>query len=292
MTRSFLYVPADRPNRLAGALTRGADAVIADLEDGVARTAKDAARVNATAWLEAAVPPTDPAGGVGRPEQWVRINGDDRTIGDLDAVIEPNLSGIVLPKATLARLADLEETIAYLEQERGIESLSVRFVALLESAQGLLDAVELAAHPRVDRLAIGEFDLAAELGIDPRRGIQALWPLRTQLVVASAAAAIAAPVGPVYADIRDVVGLRSASHELAAAGFGAGSAIHPDQILPINEVFSPSPEDIAWAEELIAEFAARTDDGLGVFTDANGSMVDEAVVRRARRIVASVRPDA
>ncbi len=283
MTRSFLYVPADRPDRLVGALDRGADAVIADLEDGVAPTAKDEARRNATAWLaEAPAPGDGPTG----PQRWVRINSDDRTIGDLDAVVRPQLVGIVLPKATLSRLSDLEDTLTYLENECGIETLSVRVNALIESAQGILDAVALAAHPRVDRLAIGEADLTAELGISPTAGVHGLWPLRMQLVVASAAAAIAAPVGPVQTDIHDLEHLRRTSHELSAAGFGARSAIHPTQIPVLNEVFAPSPDDVEWAEKLIAEFAARTDDGMGVFTDAAGSMVDEAVVRRARRIVA------
>ena len=284
MTRSFLYVPADRPDRLVGALQRGADAVIADLEDGVAPAAKDEARHNAVEWLADAPAPGDGSTG---PQRWVRINSDDRTIGDLDAVIHPNLPGIVLPKATLGRLSDLEETITYLEQDRGIETLTTRINALIESAQGVLDAVGLAAHHRVDRLAIGEADLTAELGINPAAGIHGLWPLRMQLVVASAAAAIAAPVAPVQTDIADLEQLRLSSQDLAAAGFGARSAIHPTQIPVINEVFAPSADDIAWAEQLIADFAARTDDGLGVFTDAAGSMVDEAVVRRARRIVAT-----
>ena len=284
MTRSFLYVPADRPDRLVGALGRGADAVIADLEDGVAPAAKDDARRHAAEWLAAAPSPGD---GRIEPQRWVRINSDDRTIGDLDAIVHANLAGIVLPKATLRRLSDLEETITYLEEDRGIETLTTRINALIESAQGVLDAVELAAHHRVDRLAVGEADLTAELGIDPTNGRHGLWPLRMQLVVASAAAAIAAPVAPVQTDIADLDQLRSTSEELAAAGFGARSAIHPTQIPIINETFAPSADDIAWAEQLIAEFAARTDDGLGVFTDAAGSMVDEAVVRRARRIVAT-----
>ena len=284
MTRSFLYVPADRPDRLVGALERGADAVIADLEDGVAPAAKDEARRNTIEWLADAPAPGDGARG---PQRWARINGDDRTIGDLDAVIHPNLSGLVLPKATLSRLSDLEETITYLEEDRGIEALTTRINALIESARGILDAIGLAAHHRVDRLAVGEADLTAELGINPATGAHGLWPLRMQLVVASAAAAIAAPVAPVQTDIADVEHLRRTSEELAAAGFGARSAIHPTQIPIINEVFAPSPDDVAWAEQLIADFAARTDDGLGVFTDAAGSMVDEAVVRRARRIVAA-----
>ncbi len=286
MTRSFLYVPADRPDRLIGALERGADAVIADLEDGVAPAAKDEARRNATAWLADA---PESNGGPAGPQRWVRINGDDRTIGDLDAVVGPGLDGIVLPKATLSRLTDLEDTITYLENESGIEALSVRVNALIESAQGILDAVALAAHARVDRLAVGEADLTAELGISPSAGLHGLWPLRMQLVVASAAAAIAAPIGPVQTDIADLEHLRRSSDELSVAGFGARSAIHPTQIPVINQVFAPSADDVEWAEQLIAEFAARTDDGMGVFTDAAGSMVDEAVVRRARRIVADAR---
>lgn len=283
MTRSLLYVPADRADRLHDALDRGADAVVADLVDGVAPAARDEARRNAVAWL-AETPPERRSVG---PQRWVRINSDDRTIGDLDAVVHPNLWGIVVPRATLSRLNDLEETIGYLENECGAEALSTRVNAQIESAQGILDAVAMAALPRVDRLTIGEAGLTAELGIDPAAGTHGLWPLRMQLVVASAAAAIAAPVAAIQADVADLERLRRTSQELAAAGFGARSAIDATQVRTINETFGPSADEIAWAQRLIADLAARTDDGLGVFTDAAGSMVDEAAIQRARRIAAA-----
>ena len=220
MTRSYLYVPADRPDELRGAFDAGADAIVADLHEGLAYATKDESRRNTVSWLDGAPPP-----GGDSPECWVRINSDDRTIGDLDAVVHPRLAGIVLPRATLSRLGDLEETIAYLENDRGVESRSTRIEATIDSAQGVLDAVALANHPRVDRLAAGEADLTAELGVKPTASGHGLWPLRMQLVVASAATAIAAPVGPAHTDRANLANLRSTSQELAAAGFGARPAI-------------------------------------------------------------------
>ena len=137
---------------------------------------------------------------------------------------------------------------------------------------------------------IGELDLSAELGIDPHNSA-ALAPLRMQVVVASAALGLEPPLGPVSPDFRDLDGLRRDTTVLAGLGFGSRPAIHPAQVPIFNDVFSPSPEAVAEAKKLIALYEAALADGRGAVTDADGHMVDEAVVRVARRTLERARPE-
>ncbi len=263
--RSWLYVPGDRPERFAKALASGADAVIFDLEDAVAVPAKDDARA---AVAEAVANPFAPC------ERWVRINVGDRGLADLDAVTgRPGLTGIVVPKAS-ATVIDIV----------GPHLAAHPFVALVESAATVLELPGLAgAHPDLLGLAMGEVDLAADLGIEVTTGGDELWPVRLSAVVASSAAGLAPPVGPVWVAVRDLDGLRTSTVELRRRGFGGRQAIHPDQIPVINAAFTPTPEQVDQARALLA----RGDEGAGAWLDENGRMVDEAVLRSARRTVAT-----
>jgi citrate lyase subunit beta/citryl-CoA lyase len=113
-------------------------------------------------------------------------------------------------------------------------------------------------------------------------GAAVLGPVRAQVVIASAAAGISGPTGPVYLDVRDLDGLRSSTTALRRAGFGARSAIHPDQVAVIEDVFTPTDEEVARARDVVSAWDAA---GTGVAVDERGRMVDEAVVRLARRTV-------
>jgi citrate lyase subunit beta/citryl-CoA lyase len=132
---------------------------------------------------------------------------------------------------------------------------------------------------------IGELDLSAELGIEPSN-TDALLPLRMQVVVVSAALGLEPPLGPVSPDFRDLEGLRRESELLAGLGVGSRPAIHPAQVAVFNEVFSPSAEAVAEAGRLVELYEAALAEGRGAVTDDDGHMVDEAVVRVARRIMA------
>lgn len=262
--RSYLYVPGDRPDRLDKALDRAGDAVIADLEDAVPHARKDLALAAVTDWLAAL-----PRHG---PEIWVRIGAGPRAADELAAVSGfADLTGVILAKASCR---GVEEADRVLTPEVGVG-------ALVETAAALLELPELARHPRVRQLGIGEADLAAELGVAPGEPA-AFGPLRTQLVVASAAAGIAAPTGPVHLDVRDLEGLRTSTAALKRAGFGARSAIHPDQVAVIEAVFTPTAGEVARARAAVQAWDAAD---AGVVLDEQGRMVDEAVVRLARRVV-------
>jgi citrate lyase subunit beta / citryl-CoA lyase len=255
---SYLYVPGDRPDRFDKAIASGADAVILDLEDAVGLSAKTEARAAVTAHL------SSPAGGV---EQWVRINTGELGVEDLDAVAaQSGLAGIVVPKAGRA----------VLEAHAG-----VTLIALVETAAAIMDVSSLATADVV-ALAIGEVDLAADLGVEPSDDGRELWPFRMQLVAASAAAGMRGPLGPVFTAIGDVDGLRRDTAGLKRAGFGARQAIHPSQVAVINQVFTPTAEEVEHAEALLQLLEHA---GGGVCVDESGHMVDEAVVRSARRVL-------
>ena len=259
--RSYLYVPGDRPDRLGKALDRAGDAIIVDLEDGVPPPRRDSARGIVAEWLATLSAP--------RPELWVRVNGGPRLADDLAAVAAGPVTGVVVPKATRAEL---------ILADRALDGTAIRLVGLVETAAGLLEASQLAVSARVSHLAIGEADLAADLGMSPDER-EGLLPLRMQLVVASAAARLAPPTGPVDVNVRDLSGLAESSRSLRRIGFGARSAIHPDQVPVIEEAFTPSADEVSRARELIAAW----DGGTGV--SADGRFVDEAVLRTARRVV-------
>jgi citrate lyase subunit beta/citryl-CoA lyase len=248
--------------------------LIVDLEDGVAPGAKPGAR-DALRVLAEAVPEDGPA-------VFVRINGadDPRVLdSDLQALDGLPVDGIYLPKATLAGV----EAVAARLDLAGRASLPL--VALIESARGLLEAGELARHPRVERLAIGEADLTADLGVRPGPDDAEMIPLRLQVVVASAAAGIDPPTGPVSTDFRDLEALRASSEALARLGFAGRATIHPDQLAVVNEVFRPSAEARDDARRLVELFDRAVAEGHGAIVGPDGRMVDEAVVRRARRLL-------
>src|SRR5690606_16864010 len=157
LTRSFLYVPGDRHDRLDKALDRGADALIVDLEDSVAVDRKAAARSIAAAWLSSQ--DTRPC------QLWVRVNAN-ALAEDIAAVVDAGVDGIVLPKAE-PELVETADGILSELAGRSADAETLGFIALVESGRGLLAAPELAAAPRVARLGLGEADLLADLRIRP-----------------------------------------------------------------------------------------------------------------------------
>jgi citrate lyase subunit beta/citryl-CoA lyase len=275
--RSYLYVPGTEHNRLAKSLGRGSDAVIADLEDAVAVRDKAAARETVAAWL-ARLPAT--------PTQvWVRINAE--TPADDVAVLGGRgTTGVVVAKADPALLARVDGLLADRERDLGLPHGSFAVIPLIESAAGFLALPAIAAGPRVHRLGIGEADLIGELGLRPAPDRAELLPLRLQVVLASAAAGIAAPVAPTSTDFRDLESFRATSEALLGLGFRGRTTIHPGQVPVVNEAFTPGEEELAAAQRLIDRFSAA---GSGVLVDDRGRMVDLAVVRAARETVQRAR---
>ncbi|MEO3870931.1 CoA ester lyase [Nonomuraea sp. B12E4] len=261
---TWLYVPGDRPERFAKALASGADVVIIDLEDAVAPARKDEARANAAAYLR-----DRPAGSTVH----VRINdlATGRGRADLEAVGD---------------LADAVR-VPKVESPETLDAVSgAPAYALLESAAGIVAAREIAAHPRVAGVALGEQDLAAELAITDEG---ALNQLRVQVVLAAAAAGLPPVPMSVYPHVKDEAGLLASCRAGRALGLFGRTAIHPRQIPVIRQAFRPTEEETARAAEIVeaAERAERT--GIGAVALPDGRFVDAPIVARARRTLALAR---
>jgi citrate lyase subunit beta/citryl-CoA lyase len=257
--RSYLFVPGNRPERFSKACSAGAGAVIVDLEDAVPPAEKDAARDAVAAWLSPAQPVA------------IRINSADTAWfrGDLELCRMPGVCGVVLPKA---------EQVDHLLL---IESLCapVPVLPLIETAAGFANALALAQARNVQRLMFGSIDFQLDLGIDGDD--DELLFFRSQLVLMSRLAGIHAPVDGVTTGIEDLERLRADTLRAKRLGFGAKLCIHPKQVGPVNQCFSPSPEQIHWARRVLE--AAAASNGAAVALD--GKMIDRPVIQKAQRIV-------
>ncbi|MFB7719737.1 HpcH/HpaI aldolase/citrate lyase family protein [Nocardia sp. NPDC056100] len=269
--RSALYVPGNRPELFEKALTGPADVILLDLEDAVPLCDKDFARAEVAAWLRTLMDV--------RRRIWVRVNTGDIGAADLRAVAQPAVAAICLAKTESAQqVRDVDVALGALEVRPG----SIAICALLETAAAILAAPEIAAAPRVSRLQIGEADLRAQLGITPGADDRELLALRTQVVLASAAADIAPPLAPVSTDFRNLDAFRESTRALWRLGFRGRACIHPAQLPIANEIFTPSPDAVERARALILRFENASG---GVVLDDAGRMVDRAVIRQARRVL-------
>ena len=268
--RSYLYVPGDDPRRIEKALATGADAVVIDLEDAVTPSRKEEARRNAAEILE-----SEPASPV-----FVRVNalGSELAAQNIDAVVGTHITGLRLPKVeSLESVRLVAETLDERRSEAGIH-------CLIESALGLELAFEIArSHERVAGISLGEADLAAGLGVRDDAG---LLYARSRIVSASRAAGLPGPVQSVYTNVRDLDGLRRSTEEGRSFGFVGRSAIHPSQVPIINEVFTPTEEEVAEAQELLDRLDSEARSGTGAFVLEDGRFVDQAVVESARQTLA------
>ncbi len=271
--RSWLYVPADDASRLAKAAGRGADALIVDLEDGVAPSAKSAARDNLRAFLADAPSP---------PAVWVRITSEPEGLElDLDACLHDNVAGIVLAKA--GDPAQIANVVARLGQLSGAPR---GVMPLIETGRAVFNVADIAGVPGVTQLQVGEADLRADLGITFGPDESELLVVRQRVVIVSSALDLLPPVAPVSVEFRDLDAFRASTQALARMGYIGRACIHPAQIEIAHEVFTPTDEQISAARALVSAAEAAAAEGRGAFTDDSGRMVDEAVVRHARRVLA------
>lgn len=214
--RSLLFVPSDQPDRLEAAFSAGADAVVADLEDGVPPARKDAARAVLA----------DRLAGMTGAARIVRVNAADTGLieKDLEAISGLPLDAIVLPKATPEALDSLGPT-------------GPPVIAVIETGAGLRVAYDIACAPRVAALALGAADLAIDLRLQPLPDASELLFARSKLVMDSAAAGIRAPFDRVFPRLTDDAGLRADARLALALGFGGKSCTHPAQPAIVNDVF-------------------------------------------------------
>jgi citrate lyase subunit beta/citryl-CoA lyase len=277
--RSMLYIPGNNPGMIQSCSYFGADSVLLDIEDAVAISEKDAARnlvAHALATLD-----------FGDVYMTVRINGADTPFfeKDLETIIPSRPDAVRLPKTQQAKdVMHIDEIITKLEKTNNIEPGTIAIHAMLETAKGIINAVEIAnASPRVKALTLGGQDLAADIGVQrTKKGTEILYA-RSAVVMAAKSAAIQV-FDTVYTDINDSEGLLDESRFIVSLGFTGKAAIHPSQIPVIHEAFRPSETEVRKALRVV--YAAREADqkGIGVYT-VDGKMVDGPVVRQFEKVV-------
>jgi citrate lyase subunit beta/citryl-CoA lyase len=276
--RSLLFVPGDRPDRMEKALACGADALILDLEDAVATSAKLEARRAVAAFVEA---------NSGAP-LWVRINPLDspESDRDLQAVLPSHPHGIVLPKAEGgASVAELARRLG----ERGNVTAQILAIAT-ETPAAIFQLGTYAGAKRLAGLTWGAEDLPAAIGAFTSReadgSYTAPYELARSLCLFGAAAAGVAPIETVYPDFRDLDGLAAYAARARRDGFTGMMAIHPHQIPVINEAFTPSEAELEHARAVVAAFDANP--GAGALS-LGGRMIDRPHLVQAQRILAAAR---
>jgi citrate lyase subunit beta/citryl-CoA lyase len=262
VTRSWLFVPGNRPGRFEKAASSGSDEVICDLEDAVDDANKETARRDVAEWL------------AGTGSAWVRVNavGTPFHADDVASLAGlPGVRGFVVPKA--------EEPDALL----GIGDRLGRphaVVALIETAVGVHNAVAIARCGVIDRLAFGSIDYADDIRAD--ESPDALLVARSTLVLASRVADVPAPIDGVTTRFDDPAEVTADAVRARGLGFGGKLCIHPAQIAPVHAAFRPSADDERWAREVLA-----ADNGSGA-ASLHGRMIDRPVLERARSILAEL----
>ena len=276
MRRTMLYLPGNNPNMLTRGYLFGSDGIILDLEDAVAMVEKDTARILVSKYLH--------QGEFGDCYVSVRINGIDTEYWKDDlAAIVPNkrLDGIRVPKVEDENTVKIiDEELSRLEEQNGLPVGKLSLHCLLETAHGIWNAYEIAkASPRIEAIIPGGEDLRADLKTNRSDDSTELEWARRMLVFAARAAGVE-PLDTVFARITDDEGLRKETEFIKQLGFSGKSIIHPNQIKIIHDIFTPTEQEIAKAQKIIAaakEAAAR---GQGAVT-VDGKMVDIPVVKRA-----------
>ncbi|AMM16358.1 aldolase [Burkholderia sp. PAMC 28687] len=265
---SYLFVPGDRPERFSKALATAAHQVVIDLEDAVAPEGKIQAREGLSEWLRDGLPDID------KDRVVIRVNayGTPWHEDDVKMLRESAVTRIMVPKAEAAsELADIASRCGK----------AVSLIALIESVAGVVEMRAIAHEKAVSRLAFGSFDYCVDAGVEDSG--RELDYVRSQFVIESRYAGLAAPVDGVTLSIDDADLIAADAASGRRFGFGAKLCIHPKQVEAVNRGFAPSDADFAWAERVLAKLAENPRGAIAV----DGKLVDKPIVDKAKRIVAS-----
>lgn len=276
LRRSRLYLPGNQPKLFVNAGLHGADGLILDLEDAVAPSEKDSARVivrNALRQVD-----------FGGAERMVRINQGQRGIEDLDWIVPHNPHLILVPKVEdAAQIRSVDDRIRAIQRELDIDG-DILLMPIIESALGAWRAYDIAAATkRVVALTIGLEDYTADIGV-PRtlEGRESFWA-RSQVINGAVAAGVQ-PIDTVFSDVADEEGLRASVTEAKALGFVGKGCIHPRQIGPVHEAFAPAATELDKARKIMLAFEDAEARGLGVVS-LGSKMIDAPVVKRAHTVI-------
>lgn len=270
LPKSHLYVPADSARKTASAKKVNPGSIILDLEDGVAESQKALALSSVPESIEA----------LGHGDVWVRVNSGARGQHEISQLRHLNgIAGIWIPKAEPGQEFDASLLAA---QEAG---LSVGVV--IETAKGYLERNQLLQPGPVTRVQIGEYDLRGELGMAAPsvNNNEVLTGVRVEIIIAARGAGVDGVLAAVSSNFSDSKLYRASCLHMQELGFNGRACIHPSQVTIAEEVFSPSAQDLHWANETLRRYELETSQGRGVYRDASGEMADAATIRRASNIL-------
>lgn len=279
LRRTMMFVPGANAAMLRDAPLFGADSIMFDLEDSVSLKEKDTSR----ALVHFALKTFD----YSSVETVVRVNGLDSCGAlDIEAVVLADVNVIRLPKTETAQdIVDVEAVIERVERENSIEVGRTRMMAAIESAEGVLNAREIAkASKRLIGIALGAEDYVTNMKTRRYPDGQELFFARSMILHAARAAGIAA-IDTVYSDVNNTEGFQNEVRMIKQLGFDGKSVINPRQIPLVNEIYTPTEKEIDHSKQVIWAIREAESKGSGVIS-LNGKMVDKPIVERAERVIA------
>ena len=290
LLRSWMFVPGDRQKMIDKAVALPVDAILLDIEDGVAPAAKETARKQIAESLDRIAVQKKENPSYRTPARYVRINavGHERMNADVEYVIRPALEGLAVPKVeTPDQVNVVEKILDEREPKMGLVRGSVRLLLALESPRGLFNAYAIAtSSPRVIGLMFGAEDFSRELSLPLRREGEAvdLIYARSAMVTAAAAAHVQAVDG-VWPNFQDMEGLKKFALQSRRLGFSGMSLIHPAQINEVNAAFTPTSEEVDYCRRVVQAFDDARARGEGAIA-FGGQLLDMPIVDRARQTIA------
>ena len=277
--RTLLFAPGNHPRKVEKCLGLDADVVILDLEDAVAIAEKEATRSVVVDAL---------ANRPHRARGYVRVNAVDTPFcwGDLQAVVTPGVDGIVLPKLESASdLRTVDWVVSQLERERGMEAGAFDILPIIETGKGVAAVASICgAGTRVRRLSFGAGDYTLDMGLRWTDGERELDQARSAIALASRAAGIEPPIDTVFIHIGRLDSLRRSAELARDFGFQGKLCIHPEQVGPVNEAFSPTGEEVAQAHRYLEAFREAEARG-SASIQVDGYFIDYPIVEKAQRVI-------
>lgn len=272
MFRSLLFIPGNNPSMLQNADIFSCDAVIFDLEDAVGLHEKDNARnLVETFFMTNKVFPK---------QVILRVNPVTTNLinDDIQLLLSKKIDYILLPKANQASLYIFDQILETFEKKHGLDKTKI--ICLIEEAKAVLEVNEIAAHDRVEGLLLGAEDLTNELEVERTLEGKEIDFARSMIIFAASSHNIISIDTP-YTDISNTAGLIEDSKHASSIGMKAKSAIHPNQIDVINDIFSPSKDLIDWAKEVVK---IHEETGKSVF-QFKGKMIDKPIIEKAQKMI-------
>jgi citrate lyase beta subunit len=271
-------MPGDNWKMITTSVTLGVDCICMDMEDGTAINKKAEAR----ATIAKALQELD----FGTSEKLARINslGSGWEKDDIEAVLPYHPDGIVIPKVeSFEQVEWASQIIETAELKHGWQVNSIRVLIGVETAKGILNLKEIAAHPRLDAIIFGGEDFAASIGATRTKDATELLYARQAVVVACAANDLQA-IDIVTIDYRDIEALRSEADFGARLGYSGKQIIHPAQVDPVQTAFTPNDEAIAYARRIVETFEASQKEGRGAYS-LDGKMIDMPLLKNAKKVL-------